>query len=100
MGAKLYSDTALLDLALVPDKGIDKAILITDVSRTFSIRERTATKYINGAGRQHLQRIGSESLRCALLTFTPTPRKDIYPGEPPNRDVIWVSPRKPVMQTR
>jgi hypothetical protein len=87
-GAQQYSDAALL--ALVPDEGGDKKVLISDVESSFAVCSRTATQYVNDACRLRHRMVNGQQSRVALLIATERPRREVYPTEAKNRPVVWV----------
>jgi hypothetical protein len=88
-GATQYSDSKLLEL--VPADGIDKAELEKLVSDKFAITERTARSYILGGIRQCRRMRDGKSIKCSILKETKRPRKEVYPDQPANRPVSWIT---------
>jgi hypothetical protein len=89
LGAKSYSDTALL--ALVPDEGIDRSELLRRAAETFSVTERTAAKFVGDARRECRRTLNGKSDRCKLLHETRRPRREVYPESPAGRPVVWLT---------
>lgn len=89
LGTEFYSDSAML--RLVPDEGMDKAVLIKNVSTTFAVSERQAARYVRDACRALKRMVKGKLEAVQLLKTTEKPRKTVYPDEPGNRPVVWVT---------
>jgi hypothetical protein len=88
LGSRPYSAAALLEL--VPAEGMDKAVLGQLVRETFAVSERTAKNYLADCCRVRRHIVNGEPLRCALLSETHRPRREVYPDRPGNRSVVWL----------
>lgn len=89
LGAQPYSDSALL--ALVPEAGIDRTVLIRSVADRFGVTERTAAKFVANARQERRRNLNGSTLRFALLDEIERPRRDVYPSRPSGRPVVWLT---------
>lgn len=89
LGSKPYTAAALQ--ALVPTEGMDKAELVRSVEESFTVSNRTARQYVADACRIRKHVMDGNTVRCALLKQVERPRREVYPGSPGNRAVVWVN---------
>lgn len=89
LGATRYTAAGLC--ALVPEAGIDKAELRDALVDKFTVSERTAANYLSDSCRVRRHNVNGQNMRCALLAETQRPRRDVYPDQPANRPVVWVT---------
>lgn len=89
LGARTYSDAALLEL--VPEAGLDKTELTARVMETFAVSDRTARDYIRDATRAKLRTLNCQRVKAAILRETSRPRREVYPECSKGRDVVWIT---------
>lgn len=89
LGARPYSVRAFCEL--VPAGGIDKAELVRATSEAFRVSDRTAKNYVTDGCRKRRHNAGGQSVNCALFETKDRPRKEVYPTEPANRPVVWLT---------
>lgn len=89
LGSKAYSVKAMV--GLVPSAGIDKAELVRLVEETFSVSNRTARSYVADGCRNRKHQLNGKAARCALFAEKSVARREVYPDQPGNRPVVWLT---------
>lgn len=89
LGSKSYSAKSMT--ALVPAGGMDKKELIRLVEGNFAVSAKTARNYVADGTRVRKHQVGGKPVLCALFAEREVPRREVYPGQPGNRPVVWLT---------